>query len=341
MLGVLALHGLSGKQPQPVPAAVSNTIEHSEAIDAYRRGRFLLESGEPDGIERSRAFFRRAIDADGTFAPAYAAMAETYQLEGRFDEARPYALDAVRLDENLPEAHLRVAAVAAFADWNWADAEDAARTALELAPASAEAYHAIATIYSVTGRMDLTIDAMRTALVLDPASTLLRADYGTYLYYHGDLLGAKVQCSDALQLDPSHYASQLCLYEVAARSGDYAEAMRHANGIVARWESQESTPRVAELPPTPAGVDAFERWRLAVYRETEKESAVSPLAYALVLAALDDRVRALEYLERSVRARETMTPFVLADPVFDALRDERRFHDVLRATNVQLTDGKG
>ncbi|MBT8078067.1 MAG: winged helix-turn-helix domain-containing protein [Gammaproteobacteria bacterium] len=305
------------------------------ADDAYVRGRYVLESKAPDAIERSRQFFRSAIEADPTHAPSYAAMAETYQLGGDLDRARPYAVTALRLDDSLAEAHLRMAAVTALADWDWRDAEQSARTALALAPDSAEAHQAMATIYSVTGRMELALREMRSALALDPVSTLLRADYGTYLYYRGDLDGAKLQCSDALHLDPSHYPSQLCLYKVAVRAGEYAEAAHFATGIAELWGRQRPATQVPVISPTRPGIDAFEQWRLTRYRETGNAN-VSPLAYALALAALGRHDEALDHLEQSVRIRETMTPFVLADPVFEAMREGQRFKSVLRATNVRL-----
>ena len=308
----------------------------SPARDAYLRGRYLLESNEPNHLARSREFFGEAIDADPNHAPAFAAMADSYQREFDFAVGRIFAERALELDDGLAEAHLRVAAVLGLADWQWVDAEAHILEALALDPESVEAHHALATVYSVTGRLEQAVEPMERALALDPASTLLRADYGSFLYYLGRLDQAHAQCSAALRLDPAHPASRMCLIDIAADRGRYAQAVTLAATIMREHQADEAL--IAEVleQPTASGVRAFQHWRLGRYARADP-ALVSPTDFAMIHARLGDHGAALAFLEQAVDERRTLTPFVVLDPVFVPLRDQERFRKILRAMNVELS----
>src|SRR6266852_4169674 len=50
--------------------------------EAYLKGRFALHKSSRAGLEEALRHFQTAIDADGTFAPAYAGLAATYSALG-------------------------------------------------------------------------------------------------------------------------------------------------------------------------------------------------------------------------------------------------------------------
>ena len=49
-----------------------------EAHEAFLKGRYFASMLSPDGFEKAFHYFRQAIDAEPTYALAYAEMAETY-----------------------------------------------------------------------------------------------------------------------------------------------------------------------------------------------------------------------------------------------------------------------
>ena len=327
--GMVTLAALLGVFSRP-------SATQSPAADAYKRGLYVLASDAPDRLVRSRLFFQEAIQADPDYAPAYASLANTYQQETDLSSARGYAERALALDEDLAEAHLRMAAVLAMGDWNWTAAERHIHRALDLDPRLAEAHHALASVYSVTGRMGAAIRPMEAALTIDPASTLLRADLGSFLYYQGNLDDAQAQCVAALRLDTEHHPSRLCLLNVAVARGEFARAIALAEQIMRTWQANEQEIAQVTAQRNEKGIAAFQRWRLMRYREAGP-NLVSPTAFAIVQAALGDHQGALTALEQAVAQRRAFTPFIVHDPVFYPLRNEARFQRLLSMMNVRLS----
>ena len=70
------------------------------------------------------------------------------------------AEQAVRLDSTLAGAHMTLAAVRFYWDWDWSAAERGVRRALGLNPNAADAHRFLAEVLSVTGRHDEALRAI-------------------------------------------------------------------------------------------------------------------------------------------------------------------------------------
>src|SRR5215471_9863557 len=86
----------------------------AEAYDAYLKGLYFTAKLTPDDMQKGFDFFKKSIDADPTFAPAYAGMAEAYSWCAGFGfipaqeslpKAEAAASKALDLDPNLGMAH--------------------------------------------------------------------------------------------------------------------------------------------------------------------------------------------------------------------------------------------
>src|SRR5579862_9457751 len=99
---------------------------NAEAQDLYLKGRYEWSRRSPESLNRAVDFFTQAIVRDPNYAPAYAGLADTYNLLREYtsmpsSEAYPRAIaaakKAVELDDTLSDAH-RSLAFASFY-WNW------------------------------------------------------------------------------------------------------------------------------------------------------------------------------------------------------------------------------
>src|SRR5258707_2624225 len=114
-----------------------------DVYEAYLKGRFALHKSSRAGLEEALRHFQTAIDADGTFAPAYAGLASTYEALGLVFYGEPpgetrsktlvAARKALELDPELPEARALLAN-ALQKNWRWAEAEVEYRRANGLSP---------------------------------------------------------------------------------------------------------------------------------------------------------------------------------------------------------------
>src|SRR5258705_1001273 len=103
-----------------------------DVYEAYLKGRFALHKSSRAGLGEALLRFQAAVDADSTFAPAYAGLAATYAALGLVfygeppSETRPKTVFAARraleLDPELAEARALLAN-ALQKDWHWAEAE--------------------------------------------------------------------------------------------------------------------------------------------------------------------------------------------------------------------------
>src|SRR5262245_713974 len=114
-----------------------------EARQLYLKGRNAWNKRTPDSILEGVKLLEQAIQADPSYAEAYAGLADCYNMlvnysvlppNEAFPKAKEAAEKALELNENLAEAHTARAFIYFMWEWNWADAGSEYRRAIELKP---------------------------------------------------------------------------------------------------------------------------------------------------------------------------------------------------------------
>ena len=167
--------------------------ENTEAYLLYLKGRQYWNKRSKDAVYRAMEYFRLAIDGDPNFALAHAGIADCWDtlynwghvssLEAA-QKAKQAALQALKLDDKLAEAHVAYAMQLAVLEWKWEEAELEFKRAIELNPNYATAHHWYS--YSVlrwTRRLDEELKEASKALELDPLSPMMNMNMGQTLYY--------------------------------------------------------------------------------------------------------------------------------------------------------------
>jgi tetratricopeptide (TPR) repeat protein len=206
------------------------------AYQAYLNGRCLQRQGN---YQRASSFLRQAADAAPGFALAHAALAEMYIGMGRtgavdaFDQAKPEAEAALRLDASNAEAHNALANALFWHDWNWSAAESAFQAAVDANPSFATAYHDQAFFLVTMGRREAGLSALRRAMALDPLSVRVNIDAGWLLLQAHRFDEAVAQARRALALEPGLREANMCIARAEALQGrgtpqDSTEPFFHA-----------------------------------------------------------------------------------------------------------------
>ena len=68
-------------------------------------------------------------------------------------------------------------------------------------------------------------------------------------------------------------------------------------------------------------------------REESKHRYVRPAAFAYLFAGLGEKDQAFSYLEKAYEDRDSILTGLQVDPLFDPLRSDPRFQDLLRRMN--------
>ncbi len=296
-----------------------------EAYRLYLEGRQQWYGRTPQGLLKSVDLFQRAIVADPNYAMAYAGLADTYSVATGYgvviqpkqaialaDEA---SRKAVALDGSLPEART-ARGCSLISLYKWSEAEAEFQRAIQLNPNDATAHYFYAFLFLMPqNRIEESLQELRKALSLDPLSGIMNVNYGlTLLIAHRDS-EAIAQIQKAIERDPNFSPAHFYLSQVYVGLGRYPEA-------------------VSELLKTNLAKDKgimvspdFQGYLRAL---SENTKFGPPANIAVTYAAMGNRERTLEYLERSLAEQDSELMAVIRFPVFDPYRGDPRFKALMR-----------
>jgi eukaryotic-like serine/threonine-protein kinase len=152
--------------------------ENSEAYLAFMQGNELCH--RPDkfrgDVEKAEQLFEKAANLDPSFAGAFAGLAWIHDWSyhtfdptpAREEKARAAAVEALRLQPNLPEAHLALGFYHYYCDHDYHAALDEFAIAKESLPNSAEVYIAIGAIERRQGKWPESTANLEKAVSLSP-----------------------------------------------------------------------------------------------------------------------------------------------------------------------------
>lgn len=331
-LGGSRASATAAAKANPSPAAI-------EAYDLYLRGRYFWNKRNKEGFDQALKSFQQAIAKDPNYAPAYAGLADTYSLMGPFNpkmmpreimpRAREAALKALQLDEKLAEAHTSLALIAENYDYDWQTAEKEYRRAIELNSSYATAHQWYAECLMWQGRFDEALQESERARQLDPFSLIIASDRGAILYYARKYDAAIEQLKAVLAMDPNFSRAHFMISVAYLHKGMWSESL-------AGWDKDldhcATDPGVCEWlayaysvagQPDKAGAAAEELERLIHLQQIHPDVLI---AGDIVMGQKD---RAFQEMERGYSERANFLTSLKVDPLFDPLRNDPRFKDLL------------
>jgi TolB-like protein/predicted Ser/Thr protein kinase len=306
-----------------------------EALEAYLAGRFYWNKRTAEGLEKSIAYFTRAITKDPNYALAYAGLADSYHVlpelsgvpvEEAFPKARSAALKALEIDDSLGEAHSALANVKEDYDWDWKGAEEEYKRAIELSPGHVLAHASYSNLLFELGRLPEALSEARVAQQLDPLSAIANDNLSGVLYYAGQYDQAVEQCRKTLDIDPMSPQAHRHLGQVYVQKQFYGEAVSELKKAVEL--SRGSTEALAELGYVFAVSGKKDDARRALL-ELKSATDASPYRLAIVYAGLAEKEKALEALKEAVNRRSPGVVHLKVSPVFQELRSDERFQELL------------
>ena len=315
-------------------------LVNPEAHDAYLRGRYYWNKGEPEDVAKAREYFEQALEKDPQYAPAYTGLADYYSVlpfytnsppDEVFPKAKAAVAKALELDDSLAEAHASRAYILTYYDWNWADAGKEFQRALALNPNDATVHHRYSRYLSSLGRVDEALREIKRAQELDPLSLLIKANVGVVYYFGRNYDSAIDQLRNVLKENQEFSVAHWGLGLAYAQQSMQAEAIAELERADA-LSKHKSTNTIASLGYVyaVAGQKSKARKVLEELQDRAKQENISSYQFAVMFAGLHDRDRAFEALEKAFQERSTLLTYLKMDPRFDSLRPDPRFQDLLR-----------
>jgi serine/threonine-protein kinase len=316
-----------------------------EAYQLYLQGLYWSNKRSESSYKKAVEYFQQAIGKDPQYALAYASLAEAYSVPANntygapkenYPKAKAAALKALEIDDSLAEGHASLAFVKALYDWDWPGAEAEYRRAIELNPDYPRVHESRGNVLRHTGPMEESIREERRALELDPLSLPVNRGLGYALYDARQYDQAIEQELKALELDPNYNLARSILGRAYLEKAMYGEAI--AEFEKARAALPNNILSLADLGRAyaRAGRKAEARKVIDQLIERSTQTYVFPKYLTMIYAALGEKDKAFEWLEKSYEDRSLGSGMALkSSPVFDPLRSDPRFADLLRRLNLQ------
>jgi TolB-like protein/DNA-binding winged helix-turn-helix (wHTH) protein len=329
------------QQEQNLLAAATRV--NPEAHDLYLRGLYSMRGAESAGAsEKAIKYFQQAIEKDPNYAVAYSALSRVYSVwipgmtrspRTLMPKAREFALKALTLDNTLADAHAVLGMIALFYDWDWSAAEKEYKQTMALNPNHVWAHERHARGLAAQGRKEEAIAEAKQVLALSPTPS--EWDYPIWVFIltrRYDL--ARERAQELLEVAPNWVWGHFELAQVDEQEGQLEEA---AQEFLKADELFGMDPqRVTQLKVTLAKSGAKGYWKrtLENYKESAKSNYVPPVLVAEACVRVGDRECVFEWLERGFEERDDLMINLKVEPVFDSLRSDPRFQDLVRRVGI-------
>jgi serine/threonine protein kinase/tetratricopeptide (TPR) repeat protein len=324
--------------PERQKALDRRRTDNIEAYHLYLKARFYWGKRTEESLYRALQLFRQALDADPTYALAYAGVAEGYtplafychlSPKEAVPKAKAAAERALEIEPELPEALAVLGSMRAHYDWDMSGAEALLRKAVALDPRYPRARQALAECLTMNARFDEAIIETETALGLDPLSLHMNAAMVMHNYFARRQDDAISHGRQAVELDPSFFPTHLFLglaYQASGRLVEAVSELQQARGL-----SADSTLVTATLAGALAASGKNDEANDVLDRleEIRRSRYVSQTATAAAYACMQDAEQTLSGLEKAYEDRCLWLPYALtSDSRFDTLRGEPRFQSL-------------
>jgi TolB-like protein/cytochrome c-type biogenesis protein CcmH/NrfG len=312
-------------------AGVVRTI-NDQAYDAYLRGCHHWNRLTPEDLGKSIEYFHAALAHDPTFAPAHIGLADAYLWLGVQNaisqpeacrKAKAAAERGLAHDPSRPDAWTTLACVAGYA-WQWEEAEQSFKRALELNPNSAAAHVWYGSFLAHLGRFEEAIRENRAAHDLDPLSAAVEGEYGMVLVESRRYEEAARHMREMIRTDPRYFLFHFHLGRAYIYQEDFSAAI----------EALETASQLAPISDCVALL-TFAHAKAKLHakalqlrdklEQMSRRDRVPAFLMAVAALGFGERDRALDYLEQAYEQREWLMRLIGVEPGFDELRGTDRF----------------
>lgn len=331
-------------------AALSNKKPvNPDAYEAYLKGRYFWNKRTGNGLKTAVAYFDQAIDTDPNYAQAYTGLADTYALMGdwqygvmapkeAFPKAKAAALQALKLDHTLAEAHTSLAFCFDIYAWDWDSAEKEFKEAIELNPGYATAHHWYAWHLMVLGRNSEGIAEMRKAASLDPLSLIINADLAEALLVARDYNQSVQQSLSTITMDPNFAVAHYQLGQAYTQMQRFPEAIAEFQKATQLSGSDLGFKANLAYAYAASGRKSDAVNLLQEVKSGSNQNFSNAAEVAMVYTGLGEKDQAMIWLEKAYE--EHFNPSILVRPCFDPLRADKRFQDLQRRIGIPSSDAR-
>ncbi|UCE41650.1 MAG: protein kinase [Candidatus Aminicenantes bacterium] len=317
-----------------------------EAYEAFLKGNFQINKFSVESLEKGIELLKNAIDIDPNYAPAYTRLADAYMLSAishgtqprseAFPKARAAVMRALEIDENLSSAYASLARLELFYYWDWEAGEKACQRAIELNPNNVEAYNAYSGFLMIKGYLEEALSERRKAQRLDPLNLINNADVGVSLIDVGKYDEAIKQLQDVLEMNPNFTPAMWAMGEAYRHQQMYQEAIDWFKKAFTSSGEHSAWLGPLGLAYAEAGMEEQAREVLDRLKKLYVDGHnVSPTVIAAIHDELDEKEKALEWLEEAIEIHDAQVPYYKLYRIFSGMQSDPRFISLMESIGLK------
>ncbi|NWG75046.1 MAG: protein kinase [Rubrivivax sp.] len=331
--GALALKLLPSTEARLAKARTVNP----EAYEAYLKSAKTRQALTKAGLDEGERYLNLAIEKDPGYAAPWAGLAAVWITRVQFgiapweegaSKAKSFALKAIGLDDDEPEARRMLAAVLTWLDWDWPAAERAWNRLFELDPDNTMGLSGYAHFLMVTGRLDEALVKSERNMELDPYNVKSQSFHAIVLYHARRYDEAIAMARKVLSAQPQNGVAQSALSNSLFMKGMYDDLM--ALDIEHGVQDPELREELKQGYAKNGFAWAQKRFNEILEAGYGKPGGMKAHSLAHFCGRAGDKDRVIYWLEKAYQEHDSNLPYKPVDPALDFMRADQRFQDLVR-----------
>ena len=332
---------VSGKvAPQQVQYLVSVKMVNPEAHDLYLRARQHAAKWNEEDMAEAIKLYQQAIQLQPDYAAAYVGLADAHSLfgtwegqdaEGEWAHVREAASKALSLDSQVAGAHGQLAWVKHIYDWDTSGAYEEFQKALKTDRNNPNTHAGYGLFLAQIGRVEEGLAEAQLAEELDPLSSRI-SGYKEKMFMiarrYDDVFK---QAKRTRELYPDSYVTALHVLETYELLGRFEDSINEfeAHPEPGNMTQQEATVLANKLRSALRNQGPKGYWGAQLKQKLDNDADDHCLlAYAYFRTG--DHDNGYRQLELAIKGRDRNLRQMKTHPMWDFVRDDPRFQDVLR-----------
>jgi TolB-like protein/DNA-binding winged helix-turn-helix (wHTH) protein/Flp pilus assembly protein TadD len=316
-------------------------VDHA-AYEAFLKGRYFWSKRTEETTKKAIGYFQEATEKDPHYALAFTGLADSYislalsealqeamPPKEAFPKARDAAESALKIDDNLAEAHASMAHIKFQYDRDWSGAEKEFQRAIELNSNYANAHQWYALTLMWRGRLEEALDQVKRAQELDPLSLVINANLGFILSGAGQYDQGVEQFRNTLEMEPNFAYAHYRLGQIYLWRGMLVEAVPELQKAVSLSRGSPRATGELGLAYARLGKRSEALKLVSNLKDLSKHRYVSPFDFAVIYGGLGHKKKTLEWLEKAYDERSTSLNMLKMSPAFSNLHSEPRFVELV------------
>ncbi|HEV2290178.1 MAG TPA: winged helix-turn-helix domain-containing protein [Candidatus Acidoferrales bacterium] len=318
-----------------------------QAYEAYLRGLSAQNRRTADSLNKGVEYFTQATTLDPAFAPAYAGLANSFDLlsdygvvPGRdaIPKAKTAAQRALALDDSLASAHAALAFALWHYDWDWKTADAEFLRALALNPNDAHAHHWYGLFLAAKRDFSGASRQLQIAGELNPLSLIIQTNVGWVHYYQHDFARSEAEFLKVLEQDSNFTSASTKLWLAYACDGKHPQALQALENDL-RSQGQIARIAIIEKANRTGGFDASVQALIDTMHEEAEPGTINPYHLAMLNALIGKKQEALAQLRKADEDRNDWLVYIGIDPAFDSLRSDPEFQKIVADVHIPVAPG--